>query len=340
MSFIHDVLEAEHQKARAYKLYVVNRRPQVPHLVALAAVYGIPRDADLDVVRTHLNDLREMLINRTFDMARFEKRFPVSGIVADEHYCDQDKLIASFKLCCHCRPSGVIYPPKTQKRPVKFCGQYNYCPACWARAVTYQFRQYEELIASLHAVNPLSRVYATTHITEQFVPFPDIHPQRHADDETYARAIAVITAEIKRYKRHIDACRKRMHRNTLASIWRVVPVAAEGGWVIQLRRLFLTAPGQKPPLARLRLAPTVFNETVLLTDRVNDDAILSFIMFSLYPDAHLKEDLDLTSASLNAMSQQNMLGGTGKFRSVGDGLIARARKNEKQRQNNGAQKIG
>jgi hypothetical protein len=338
MSFIHDVLEAEHHKAQAYKLYVVNRRYQTPHLVSLAAVYGIPRDAELDVVREQLNTLRTMLIDRTFDMARFEKRFPVTGILANEHYCEQDRLIDAFKLCCWCRPPGVIYPPKTQKKKIRLCGHYNYCPACWARVVEHQFRQYERLIAALAGSNPLSRLYATTHITEQFVPFVGIDPLQHADVETYNRAVDVISRELSRYKRYIACRRKQINRKTEAALWRLVPVATEGGWRIQLRQIFLTLPGTRPPAASIRLAQTVFKQTTLVTASVNDDAIISFIAFSSYPQEHLREDLDLTAASLNAMSNQNMLGGSGKFRSAGNALIVKARQETKTAKQNGSQK--
>lgn len=340
MSFILDVLEREYARAIAHRLYLVNRRPQPPHLVSLAAVYGIAHDADLDVVRSQINNIRDLLIDRTFDMARYEKRFPVTGIVADERYCDQDKLVRAFQLCCWCRPSGVIYPPKTQKRKKKFkaCGHYNYCPACWGRVVEQQFHQYTRFLSVCAEADPLSRFYATTHITEQFVPFCDISPARHTDAETYSRAISVINAEIIRCKQHLTSRWKYTNRKTAASLWRIVPVAADGGWRLQLRQLFLTQPGVEPPLRVPRRAHTTFKQTVLLTGSVNEDATASFIAFSLYPEEHLKDDVDLTSASLNAMSRQHMLGGTGKFRTAGKGLVERARKMVKSRRDDETQK--
>lgn len=338
MSFILDALEGEYAKALAYQLYIVNRRLQPPHLVSLAAVYGIAPDADLDVVRAQINGIRALLINRTFDMARFEKRFPVTGLVADERYCDQDKLLRAFQLCCWCRPSGVIYPPKTQKKKIKSCGHYNYCPACWGRVVEQQFHQYTRFLSVCAEANSLSRLYATTHITEQFVPFCDISPELHTDDVIYARAVEVIGAAIERYKQYIDLCRKYIYRKTVASLWRIVPVAADGGWRLQLRQLFLTQPGVEPPLRVPRRAQTTFKQTVLLTGLVNEDATASFIAFSLYPEEHLKDDVDLTSASLNAMARQHMLGGTGKFRTAGKGLVELARKTAKDRQANDTQK--
>lgn len=338
MSFIQDVLAEEHRKARAYNLFSVRRLTNTANLVSLAAVYGIPRYAELPEVRNQLDAIRVMLIDRTYDMARFERRFPVAGIVADEHYCDQDRLLEAFRLCCWCRPPGVIYPPKTQKKKIKSCGHYNYCPACWARVVEHQFRQYEKLIEVMSAANQLSRLYATTHITEQFVPFIEIDPYEHADDAAYSRAIEMISRELGRYKRHLNKRWKQINRKTAASLWRLVPIAADNGWRIQLRQLFLTMPGVKPPVATIRGAQTVFKDTVLLTNAVSDEAILSFIAFSMYPEEHLKEDLDLTSASLNAMAGQNMLGGGGKFRTAGKELIVRARKEAKRRQAHGTQK--
>lgn len=338
MSFILDVLEREHAKAIAYRLYLVNRRLQPPHLVSLAAVYGIAPDADLDVVREQINNIRDLLINRTFDMARYEKRFPVTGIVADERYCDQDKLIRAFQLCCWCRPSGVIYPPKTQKKKIKSCGHYNYCPACWGRVVEQQFHQYTRFLSVCAETDPLTRIYATTHITEQFVPFCDISPDLHTDDETYSRAISTINASIEKCRFGIHARRNHIRRKTIASLWRIVPIATTGGWLLQLRQLFLTPPGVEPPLRVNRYFRTTFKQTVLLTGSVNDDATAAFIAFSLYPEAHLKDDIDLTSASLNAMARQHMLGGTGKFRTAGDGLIELVRKTAADRRADETQK--
>lgn len=338
MSFILDALESEYAKAAAYKLYVVNRRPQPPHLVSLAAVYGIAPAAGLEAVRAQLNSIRALLIDRTFDMARFEKRFPVTGIVADERYCDQDKLLRAFQLCCWCRPSGVIYPPKTQKKKIKACGHYNYCPACWGRVVEQQFHQYTRFLSACAEGGHLPRMYATTHITEQLVPFCDVGADAHADDLVYSRAVETIGHAIENCRQSIHARRNQTRRKTAASLWRVVPVATDGGWRLQLRQLFLTRPGVEPPVRVPRRARTTFKQTVLLAGNMNDDAVASFIAFSAYPEEHLKEDIDLTSASLNAMAGQHMLGGTGKFRTAGDGLIELARKTAAAAQNDATQK--
>lgn len=329
MSFIQDALEPEYHKARNYRLFIVNRRNQTPHLVSLAAVYGIPRQADIDDVRQHINDIRDQFLDRTFDMARFEKRFPVFGIVADEHYCDQDRLLNAFTLCCWCRPPGVIYPPKTQKKRFKSCGHYNYCPACWARVVEQQFRQYESFIATCVKADPLVRFYATTHISEQFVPFEAVGPFEHAPPETYSNAVRVIGKRIETIKRFVSRRRRTVNRNTEAAMWRIVPIASEGGWRLQLRQFFLTAPGKKPPIEVFHDKKVLCNNTVLVAGSVDDDAIISFIPFAAYPLEHLREDLDLTAAGLSVLAKQRMLGGYGKFRSAGDGLIELARKAKK-----------
>jgi hypothetical protein len=329
MSFIQDALEPEYYRAKGYKLYIVNRRSQTPHLVSLAAVYGVPRVADLDTVREQINDIRAQFLDRTFDMARFEKRFPVYGVIADEHYCDQERLLEAFKLCCWCRPPGVIYPPKTQTKRFKSCGHYNYCPACWARVVEQQFRQYEKFIEACVRANPLARFYATTHISEHFVPFASVGPLEHASPETYSHAVQVISRGIASIKRLLARRRRSVNRHTEAGLWRIIPIAANGGWRLQLRQFFLTVPGKKPPIAIVRNSRTNFNSTVLLTGSVSDDAVISFIPFAAYPLEHLREDLDLTAAGLSVLAKQRMLGGSGKFRTAGDGLIELARKARK-----------
>lgn len=342
MSFIQDALEAEYHSARGYSLYVVNRRPQTPYLVAMASVYGVPRFADLDFVRSRLNAIRELLLDRTFDMARFEKRFPVRGIIAEEHYCDQDRLLRAFRLCCWCRPPGVIYPPKTQKKKIQACGHYNFCAACWARVVVRQYEQYEQLIAAFNTANPRQHLYVTTHISEAFIPFDGVLPDKHVDDETYAKAVTLMSKTLTRYKARISRHRKQVNRKTAASIWRIVPIATDGGWRVQFRQMFITLPGTKPPIKVYRDERVVLHQTNLLAGKITDDATVSFIAFAAYPEEHLKDDLDLTSASLNAMARQHMLGGTGKFRAAGKALIDRARKiaacKKKTTQKNGTQK--
>jgi hypothetical protein len=323
MSFVQDLLEPEYHKARNYRLYLVNRRQTLAHDVALAATYGVPNFVDVAEVHNRLNAARDLVLDRLFDMARFERRFPVYGVITDEHYCNQRSLLGAFKACCWCRPSGVIYPPKTQKKKMHFCGHFNFCPACWGRVVQRQFEQYENLISSLRVRT--GDLYAVTRVTEEFVPFDAIDPERYADDEVYAAAVTCISKTLQRYKRQLASCRRSVTRHSAAALWRLVPFAGDGGWHVQLRQFLLARRPEKLPFGKHRSRRLIWDDAIPLDGEITDEAIMSFIAFSSYPTAHLRADLDLTSASLNAAAKQRMLGGSGKFRSAGSGLIVRAR---------------
>jgi hypothetical protein len=325
MSFVQDLLEPEYHKARSYRLYLVNRRQSRAHNVALAAAFGVPSSADIDTVRDRLNDVRDSMLNRMFDMARFERRFPVYGVITDEHYCNQRSLMGAFKACCWCRPSGVIYPPKTQKKKMHFCGHFNFCPACWGRVVQRQFEQYEDLVG-LFRGNRRRDLFAVTHITEEFIPYAAVHPLQHADDETYAAAVELISKVLHRYKGYVAERQRSVRRNTAAALWRLVPFATEGGWLVQLRQFLLARTVKRLPTISRRPSRIVQSDVIELAGEISDEAVMSFISFSMYPFAHFTADLDLTSASLSAAAKQRMLGGSGKFRSAGNGLIVRARR--------------
>jgi hypothetical protein len=324
MSFLQDALEPAYATARAYALYVVNTRDALPYRFARDVVYGAD-DPDLDVVYEKINDVRRLTIDRLFNMARFALRMPVRGLMLDERYCDQDRLLRAFMLGIWCRPTCVVYPPKTQTRKFKSCGCANFCPACWASVTARQCEQCTDVITDLLAAN-VSTIAITARVSEEFVPAPQICPTAYAEPETLVAAANVVHGIVKTYKRRLEARRKQVQRKTLAACWRLVLVPAEGGWRLQCRQFMLTKPAVAPPVLRMRDATVPFSKTVCVRDSA-DPAIVQLLRpFAVYPRALLTEDVDLTAAGLNAISTQRMLGGSGAFRRVGDGLVRAARR--------------
>lgn len=319
MSFLQDALEPDYEKARAYALYVVNTRDALPYRFALDAVYGAD-GADLYDVYEKINDVRRLTINRLFDMARFALRMPIRGLLLDERYCEQDRLRRAFTLGIWCRPTCVIYPPKTQTRKFKSCGCTNFCPACWAAVTASQCAQCVDVVSAL-LVDGVSNIAVTTRVSEEFVPAPQIHPLTYAEPDEVAAAIEVVRGVLHTYKQRLDAKRKRVQRNTLAACWRLVPVPTAGGWRMQCRQFMLTKPGIAPPVLKPHGAAVPFTKTVHVRDSADPALVQILRPFAEYPRALLTEDIDLTAASLNAMSQQRMLGGSGAFRRVGLGLV-------------------
>jgi hypothetical protein len=326
MSFLQDALEPEYAKARAYALYVVNTRDAAPYCVARHAVYGLDvAEKDLDIICAKMNEVRRLYLNRLFDLARFALRMPVRGLALDERYCDQDRLRRAFILGARCQPTCVIYPPKTQKQKFHRCNCANFCHACWSNNTARQYEQYVAVIDQLLR-DGSPTVTISTRVSEEFVPAPPgIDSMTYAEPEVVLAAVACIGSVIRRYKTRLAQNYSRVYRNTAATCWRLVPVPVAGGWRMQCRQLVVSTKKKPAPVVKICTATVPFEKTVTITDS-GDPAVASmFYPFAMYPKELLTEDIDLTAASLNAMSKQRMLGGSGKFRRVGTGLVRGAR---------------
>lgn len=318
MVFIRDALEASYDAARSYEFYVVNTRRQPCYDVARAAVFGTNvGETDVGVVQEQINTVRRMALARLFEMACLELRMPVRGLILDERYCDQEKLVQAFSLCAWCRPTCVIYPPKTQKHKSKFkaCGYFNFCPACWSSIVAQQYQRY---LAAVAEAEP--DVYVTAHISEKFVEAPGIDPECYSDPQAVTAAAKRLTAAIAPFKRRLQSAWKRkIYRRTLGGCWRLVPIPADRGWRLQLRQLFLTTNGE-PPVMTLPWSQVRFATTLRPTPPTADLQSV-FLRFAKYPREVLTEDIDLAAAALIATAKQRLLGGSGSLRSMGSQLL-------------------
>lgn len=346
MSVAYDALEATYRKRRLFPLRIVRVRHRASSLVALTATYGLRGDKSVPTVSAGMNRVWLNFVDRLWDLCKHEKYFPVRGIDTDQHFFNQDRAIEAFELCSRCKPTCVIYPQWMQRKlKFKSCGHSNFCPACWASVVTRQYQQYKQLINALIRPDSTDRLFVTVQISEQFVSTPMIANNEHADPVT-------LTAAIKTIKTAIDKCKSEMgkagvhkflQRNTLASYWRIVGIPVAGGLRLQLRRLFVTKPGQKISHNVPKPMRSTFKRTVLISggktwkerkiETADDELAELMISFSEYPIELLREDLDVTAAYLNATAKQKLIGGTGKFKCAGDALIKRLRREDQTRKN-------
>ena len=347
MSVGLDVFDAAYLKALNWSLPIVAYRERSPCLVSMAATYDIPsHDKSVPTVRDCVNFRRRQFLTRAYELSKNDQYFLVRGIIPNPHYFDVDRAVSAFKLCAYCKPTTVIYPPALQRKKHKFksCGHTNFCPACWCAVAMRQHQQYREVLNAFLRQSPVARVYTTFYTTEQFVPLPELSDNNLADADMRAKATAVIQQELLRYKRVIDKNCRQLHRKTAAAYWRLVGWPVDGGLVIQFRQVFLTVPGQKPPIKKINIKrlKIVKKKTVLsvggkkwqerFLDNAEDDLGQEMIEFLRFPQQLLTEDSDVAAAYLNAVAKQRMVGGYGKFRSAGSGLVKKMRKRDKERQ--------
>jgi len=355
MSVGLDVFDSAYQKAVRWSLPIVGYRSRNPCLAAIAATYDLPDgDHSLPTMRACVNFRRVQFLTRAYELAKYDKYFLVRGIIPNQHYFDAQRAIGAFELCASCCPTVMIYPPALQNvRKFKSCGHSNFCPSCWCAVAMRQYQQMRLVINAFLRQGAAGRIYVTPYITEQFVPAPRISSTNHASADDAAEALLIIQRETQRYKRLIQQRSRqlRIHRNTVAAYWRLVPIPVDGGWRLQFRQLFVSLPEQKSPVERINFRGTKIlkHKRLLLSGGKNwqerwldetenklDTLMLSFLR---YPSELLTEDIDLTAAALNATAKQRMIGGYGKFRSAGSGLLKKMRQQDQERQeNNGQQK--
>ena len=347
MSVGLDVFDSAYFKAMSWPLPIVAYRERSPCLISMAATYDLPpHDKSVPAVRDCVNFRRQQFLTRAYELSKHDQYFLVRGIIPNPHYFDVDRAVSAFKLCAYCKPTTVIYPPAMQRKKHKFksCGHTNFCPACWCAVAMRQHQQYREVLNAFLRQNQTARVYTTFYTTEQFISLPDIAGLAFADKAARTKATLTVQKELLRYKRFISAQRKQLQRTTVGSYWRLVGWPVDGGLVLQFRQVFLTLPGQKPPISATNIKGSriVKKKTVLSVggqkwqERFLDDAEnelgQEMIEFLRFPKELLTEDSDVAASYLNAAAKQRMVGGYGKFRSAGSGLVKKMRKRDKEQQ--------
>jgi hypothetical protein len=202
-----------------------------------------------------------------------------------------------------------------------------------------QFQQIRFVINSFAQANLNAGICATAYTTAQTVSLPFIQPNTLASPDDFNLALQRIQSAICEHKRNIAQQRKKVQRSTIGAYWRIVALPEDGCCRVQLRQIFLTLPETKPPIIRPRRSPnikTLINKRVFEVSSADwhshvasreyaqfADMMLAFLQ---YPTELLTEDLDLTAAVLNAAAKQRLIGGYGKLRAAGDGLLKKMRR--------------
>lgn len=338
MFFVQDVIEPLYRQRQWRRYRIVAPRKRASYCLALACTYGVGTDFTIKNIRSCVNRVGKLWVDRLWELGRHELWLYQQHLMPDQHNINPDKLSRAFALYADCRCRCVAYmPPQSVKERYiderrKPCNRSNFCPHCWAMASARQCQRTREIINAYVAANQDSSISVTAQTSEYFFSSAGVGGLRFSTPEDRYAAIMSLRAEIEKCKRGLQRKHKTVQRNTLASAWRSLAVPAEDGWRIQLRQLFLTTGNKKPPLetfGRMRQVSLssarvsgghTWEERKTKLD-MDNDVYACLMSFNKYPIELLTEDIELVGAYLNATAATRLLGGSGKLRRVGRALV-------------------
>jgi hypothetical protein len=336
MTLVQDVIEPLYRKRIDWGYRIIASRKRASYVVALACTYLKGQEPTIKNVRTCVNNIRKLWIERLWELGRHELWMYQRGLLPDPIAINPDKILQAFKLYSGCRPRCIVYMPPQEEwqKHIKYkpCNKSNFCPHCWASVSARQTQRVRQIINAHLAGNYKANLRLDLHITERFLSSGDIGGLNFSEPADRYQALVRLRNELSACKRHLKKLVQRTRRNTLASVWRNVVIPEEQGWRVQLRQLFLTESPYMPPLdvqrgyrtAKHTIVPIIGGHswkerrTVLPMD---DDIYTALIAFNDYPTQLLTEDIELTAIYLNAAAKERMLGGTGKLQRVGSRLV-------------------
>jgi len=338
MSLVQDVLELAYRQRLVRRYRIVAPRKRASYFAALTCTYSVKKPQhtkSLPRIRARLNRVRVAWLHRLWDLSRYELWLFRRGLSADPNEINPDKLIEAFKLFADCRPRCVVYMPAPEwlkSLVYKPCYRSNFCPHCWASVAARQMQRAKRVINTYIGRNAKAELNVTTQISEQFFTSCGIGGDHFTTVEDRYEAIMALRAQMERYKTHLEKLHKRVQRNTVGAMWRMVIIPAEAGWRIQLRQFFLTAADKKPPTDIIYGAKLVSRTTTLArggcswkdrksTLTMDSDIYDRLMEFNTYPMEWLTEDIELTAIYLNAAAKHRLIGGTGKLSKVGTALV-------------------
>lgn len=338
MTTVYDALEQSYRVRLRRRYRIVALRNRASYRVALNCTYSTGAaivKKSLTEFRKTLNHVRELWLQRLWNLGQHELWLYQRGLSPEPHEIDPARLLRAFELYADCRPRCVVYMPPPEwvkEKEHKPCNRSNFCPHCWAALVARQTQRIKQLINAYIAHRADARLTITTQISEYFFSSCGIGGTSFSTPEERHTAILHLRQQIERCRKYLDSTRKAVYRNTFAAAWRIVIEPVEDGWTIQIRQLFLTTEKQTPPTGKPRWARTVLRKSATAeaghswkqrkSDLTMDGEIYDRIIeFGSYPLGWLTNDIELTAIYLNAAAATKLLGGSGKLRRFGRQLV-------------------
>lgn len=299
------------------------------HLFVQQFVLGLTGAKNHDTVTGRTNTIRQQWVTKLKELAIRALWFP-TGTNADPHAADFDfeKFRLSFQRCMFCRPTYMYFRWRRQAvfRP---CNRSHICPFCYARISAAQYRAVKHKLRAIGRHNKDTKLIATCRVAARFVAAPDWDSRVGCGPEKVRAYERLLWGELQRERDAYSKCVKALNRHVLGSMWRLVVVPQDNGWLIEARQFFLHAAKTKLPAVRVRGSRVTYMKSIKVSDCYNDPASDFFHIFgefTRYPQQLLVGYDELVAAYLRAVHRIRLLAGTGILRAAGRSLVTQQKR--------------
>lgn len=307
-----------------WRIYRIGGR--IRDLFATQVTLGVSTTAavkkeTLRVRRLWTARLKELAIRRLWFF------YPGEPDSAESSAFDVNKFCLSYRRCVCCRPSFLFFKKSRRHAHRKINYQIRpchrpLCPFCFARRADWQFFYVKRRINRwlTAGVTGIALTYRTK---REFVPAVGFSPETGCSRDSViamARRLRLVVLEHQKAYRKLTNT-KQLQRKTMGSLWRVVVIPTDGGWIVESQQFIAAKRGlKKLPAPELpRRTKGVYQRLAVSRDAknyhaFNDSFYLFFGKFCRYPKELLTTHIELTAAVFWATKGLRLMAATGAFR--------------------------
>lgn len=309
-------------KLSRWKIVKIGRR--MSHTFAQHFVLGA-MTKDFSTVARRARKLRELWSQRVKELVTKHLWFPNTRLLDPHHPSfDLKKFELTFRRMLFCRPTLFYYLWRRDKvyRP---CNRVNFCPFCAARVAAAQYRYVKKRVRRFGVCKPDTQLVVTVRIVQQFVEAKNFDPTHGCDADCIPGYMRKLRGALENHRKAYKACAKRLQRNTMGSMWKLVVIPQDNGWLVESRQCMIRYPHKKLPGVQVRDSKVTYLESVNIADCYNQSETRFFDIlgaFSAYPEELLTGYAELVAVYLRVIHRVRLAAGTGLLRKSGRSLIA------------------
>lgn len=316
------------ESIRRYRLkaWRVNRvSVRMAHVFAQHFVLGLTSAKTHDAVVGRTNTIRQRWAIKLKELAIRALWLPVARLAhPDDPDFDLKKFRLSFQRCLFCRPTYMFFRWKKDVA-IRPCNWSHICPFCYARITTAQYRDVKNKLRAIGRHNKDTKLVVTCRVSARFVLAPDWDPRVGCGLDGVKQYERLVWRELQRERTAYQKQIKPLGRKTMGSLWRLVVVPQDNGWLIEARQFFLHAPKTKLPCVRVRGSRVTYIKSLKVSacyEQPDTEFFYLFGEFNRYPLQLLEGYDELVAAYLRAVHGMRLLAGTGILRKAGRRLIS------------------
>lgn len=280
---------------------------------------------DFKTVARQARKLRDMWGVKLKELASKHLWFPNTRLL--DPYSpsfDLKKFELTFRRMLFCRPTCFYYVWKRDKtfRP---CNRVHFCPFCAARVAGLQYRYIKKRVRRFGVCNPDTKLVVTVRVLQQFVAAKSFDPVQGCEPEAIPVYMRKLRNVIEVHRKAYKAVAKKLQRNTMGSMWKIVVIPQDNGWLVESRQCMIRYPHKRLPAVQVREAKVTFLESIKISKCYNKTDTRFFDMlgaFSAYPTELLSGYAELVAVYLRVIHKVRLTAGTGLLRKSGRSLVA------------------